>query len=579
MQLADLHPNLQTVTDELLSFTRTNAIVGLKPDEILICWFICALTGATFPDARDSLTGSSGDHALDAIHVDRESNQVLVVQGKLRQSAKKNEKRESVLDFASWAGLLRNVAEEDRLNHVLSNLAPVAKVKVDRARQALGDGFRLVMAYVTTGQVTEVIKSEADLLVREQCPDTQFSVYDNALTLSFFEEWKDDVVPVVPFATLRLEKLGNLSHTSGAGVQMQVAVVRGDQIVNLYSDFGQTLFERNIRGYQGETEINRDIMATITRDPESFLHLNNGVTIVCSDLRVVDEGAHRTATLRFPQIINGQQTTRTLSVAGAAASETLVLVRLIVLSGKSSNGDNRRRVVNKIVKATNSQNSIRLSDLYSNDPKQIALERKLRALGYQYLRKRATAQEAAKRTDSHLKPRIELAKLVQAIGSCLHDGFVGSIGPGRVFRPDEPYYDEFFGLELDVQLNAFWLQKLVLAAALRKESKQFAPAKWLVIHDTWQRLPLGVQEGSEFHRSLHRSEDNALEEAARTFLKLRFADMKRFHKASQRSAAPKVEIRPFFKGPTRSMLLAFEGGSLPDRTKTAFEKMLRTLRA
>ena len=44
--------------------------------------------------------------------------------------------------------------------------------------------------------------------------------------------------------------------------------------------------------------------------------------------------------------------------------------------------------VSKIVAATNWQNAIKASDLMSNDRRQIDLERNLRKLDYQYLRKR-----------------------------------------------------------------------------------------------------------------------------------------------------------------------------------------------
>lgn len=574
MSFGNLQSSLQAVSDELHSFSSVNQLVGLRPSDVLVCWFVCAMTGAQPSRAQESLTGGSGDRALDAIYIDGANKNVLVVQGKLRESASKREKRESVEGFASWAPLLSGLSSGEHLDHVLRHLHPGTRARVDLARKAMDEGFRLEMAFVTTGRVSDDIKSAAELLVREKCPDAQFTVYDGALTLSFVEEWRDDVVPVIPFATLRLENYGSISHSSAAGVRMRVAVVRGEQVADLYRNFGQTIFTRNIRGYQGKTSINEDIEKTIKHDPKSFLHLNNGITIVCSDLQVREEDGYQKATIRFPQIINGQQTTRTLSAVGKEASETLVLVRLIELGGEAAGGDSRLSVVSKIVKASNSQNAITKSDLYSNDPQQIALERAFRARGYQYLRKSETAREAALRPNGHLKPRIEMVRLAQAIGSCLHDGFVHSIGTGQAFRPDEPYYDEFFGLDINVLLNAFWLHRLVLAASRRKESKQSAPAKWLVLFDTWQRLPLSVREESSFHSTLHRSADEGLEVAVKHFLKLRFADMRKFHSASQRNANPRTDLDKFFKGPGRTKLLEFEGGSMPQRSLKAFEKVL-----
>lgn len=66
----------------------------------------------------------------------------------------------------------------------------------------------------------------------------------------------------------------------------------------------QTLFTDNVRDYQGETGINSEILETIRNAPSNFALLNNGITIVCSNII----NSSRKITIANPQIVNGCQT-------------------------------------------------------------------------------------------------------------------------------------------------------------------------------------------------------------------------------------------------------------------------------
>ncbi len=134
----------------------------------------------------------------------------------------------------------------------------------------------------------------------------------------------------------------------------------------------------------------------LKREPEYFEYFNNGVTIVCD--RVLN--AHSRGVLLFYEsrtrkIINGQQTTRVLADDGRHGQKARVLVRVIRIPwSEDKPADRFEQLVSQIVEATNWQNEIRASDLMANDRQQIVLERELRKLGYQYLRKRQTKGEA-----------------------------------------------------------------------------------------------------------------------------------------------------------------------------------------
>ncbi|MXD86543.1 hypothetical protein FQ035_24755, partial [Escherichia coli] len=85
--------------------------------------------------------------------------------------------------------------------------------------------------------------------------------------------------------------------------------------------------------------------------------------IVCDQAEQIKRSGKSLLRVVNPQVINGQQTTRTIHKQDEKGSKAAVLVRIISLP-RESDGDARRfeTLVSKIVGATNWQNAIRASD-------------------------------------------------------------------------------------------------------------------------------------------------------------------------------------------------------------------------
>ena len=111
----------------------------------------------------------------------------------------------------------------------------------------------------------------------------------------------------------------------------------------------KSLFCDNVRDYQGQTAINQGMLDTIEKSPSSFLLLNNGITIVCSELH----SSNRKVTLTNPQIVNGCQTSNVLFYSSSQnqnLDNVYVLVKIIATS--------KDDITNAIVQGTNSQNPV-----------------------------------------------------------------------------------------------------------------------------------------------------------------------------------------------------------------------------
>ena len=163
------------------------------------------------------------------------------------------------------------------------------------------------------------------------------------------------------------------------------------ELARLTDEYGNRLFDRNIRRYLGlaGNRVNEAVADTL-RSPgqrPNFYFYNNGITITCSQFRhnALQEENWRVQ-VNDLQIVNGGQTARTVQQMareiGLEIGEAEVLVRIYELE------QNDAELVEAITFATNSQNPVDLRDLKANDARQKALARSISELGYTYRAKR-----------------------------------------------------------------------------------------------------------------------------------------------------------------------------------------------
>ncbi len=165
------------------------------------------------------------------------------------------------------------------------------------------------------------------------------------------------------------------------------------ELGRLAGEYGNRLFERNIRRYLGlaGNRVNEALAATL-REPAqrpNFYFYNNGVTLTCSQFRhnALQHGSWQVQ-MDDLQIVNGGQTAWTvqkmMEEIGPEIGSAEVLVRIYELPP-----DDDGALVDAITFATNSQNPVDLRDLKANDPGQRTLASSIGALGYTYRLKRS----------------------------------------------------------------------------------------------------------------------------------------------------------------------------------------------
>jgi len=154
-----------------------------------------------------------------------------------------------------------------------------------------------------------------------------------------------------------------------------LAVLRGDNLAEIYGRNRERILERNVRSYlQGKTKTNKAILRTIADEPHRFLSFNNGISATASSVEV-DLESRKLMSAEGLQIVNGGQTTA--SLYNASRKRQLDQLQRVWVQAKITvvPTDELDHLVPRISESANSQNAIKASDLQANTPWEVELEK------------------------------------------------------------------------------------------------------------------------------------------------------------------------------------------------------------
>lgn len=464
---------------------------NLSPDNAFVAWFMRACL--TEDQALDCVLGASNDKGIDGLFIDAETDRVFVVQGKYRTVEKApTESRADVLEFARLGRVLLEGGAE--LTELCDTADAAVAGKVRQATKKLREsGYGLRMHFVTTGTVSPLLQAEARISLAPY-PSASVEYHSRRDVLNLYRDYVEGVAPPVGSVELPIEGgevLGR--YEQNTGIQSWVFSMRSPDVKQHLGSIGPRVFARNIRGFLGATDVNRNIQNTLQNDPEDFWYLNNGITIICDGAEKKESLGSQRLQVQNPQIINGQQTTRVLTEN--SASEASVLVKVIAIPHDSSEKHARFGTLTaRIVSATNWQNQIKASDLRANDIEQVRVEREFRKLGYQYLRKRESKSESRRTAVKRYSFQVTKEDLAAAVAGCLMDPAVLRRGKEALFEDDA--YPMLFRPERTVHeyLVFHWLQDAARSQARGNASRGYA--KWLVLNLLWKELNSVLSKGA-----------------------------------------------------------------------------------
>src|SRR5208337_3937610 len=204
------------------------------------------------------------------------------------------------------------------------------------------------------------------------------------------------------------------------------------------------LFEGNVRDYQGKTEVNKEIRATVEgTSSEDFWWLNNGVSMICSYASL----SGKTLTIEDAEIVNGLQTSREIYQALHGKDLSKESRNLLVRVIKPQTQESRDR----IIKATNSQTPIPAASLRATDKIHRDIEEYLYPEGFYYDRRKNYYKNIGK----PIKKILGIPFVAQSVMACaLSDPASARARPSSLIRREEDYKRIFNeGYPLDIYLK------------------------------------------------------------------------------------------------------------------------------
>lgn len=455
-------------------------------DNILGLWFLKAYVfDLEQSGVEDFITGEGGDGGFDAIAINDETEVVHLVQVKLRKSIGKVEGYGEVEDFILASKRAFNSDRRVR-EAVIHDVTPHTQDLLQRAYSKIRRGrYELKLHFVTTGNISRRLRGRAQRQLRRELRGALIEVICSPEIGRIFEDYEQGIAPPMPVVSLDIADTGaQIINPEGKRGKRKcwILPVTAASLARVFKQSSVRIFARNVRGYLGPTvKVNDAMRETLEDHPTDFYYFNNGITVVCSDAESTF-GNRKALELRDAQIVNGQQTVRTIATFGAN-SGAAVLAKIIVVPSANKEYDD---FVSNTVRATNWQNAIKYADLCSNDPLQLDVEVKLRERRYQYVRKRQRKGEARRRIGLS-KSQINKEDLAQAVAACLLDPHIVRSGVDKLFA-DKDTYDDIFSRRhnADFYIASWRLKQLATKIARRRPGRGYA--KWLVLNFVWREL-------------------------------------------------------------------------------------------
>jgi len=282
--------------------------------------------------------------------------------------------------------------------------------------------------------------------------------------------------------------------------QSYLAIISGDALVNIYERYGARLLEQNVRSFlQFTGKVNAGIRNTILNEPHMFLAFNNGIAATADLVEIGGniEGAVIKKVSDF-QIVNGGQTTASIYHTWKKDKKDVsgihVQVKLSVVKNKKKFSD----IVGQISQYANTQNKVSVSDLSSNRPYHIEMEKLSRTIWAPPIEGKATqtrwfydrargqyknarnkegfskAKQNAfdlKNPKTQLFSKEDVAKYINSYQEVI-DGKKLLIGPHYVVRGNQKNYVQFMNHNLVKKTDSIYFEDVIAKAILFRTAEK-----------------------------------------------------------------------------------------------------------
>ena len=412
-----------------------------------------------YEEIENGIVGGPNDGGIDSFYLFLENNlisndfdysgikeepqiEIVVIQSKT--STGFNEKTISNLKdtFDDLLNLKKNLTDLSTVyNAMVLDKAEILRTAI-RELAAKFPKIKFTFFYVTKGDSSKVhpnVKRKIESL------KNKITEFFSAAEFSFDFVGAGDLLELSRKRKTKSLKLKVASNTISEGEGV-ICLVKLKDYFEFITDGSKnrlhSIFDVNVREYEGAVEVNKAIKATLQGSDRmiNFWWLNNGITIIANKAPLISGDL----ILEDPKVVNGLQTSQEITEYirnfDPQDDNRLILVRIIVT--------NNEDVRNQIIKATNNQTRIVSYSLRATEKIHQDIEQYLNFNGIYYDRQK----NYYKNLDKPKNKIVSMQFIAQCIASTLLLEPNNARGRPSSLIKDNKKYQQIFNLKFDLEV-------------------------------------------------------------------------------------------------------------------------------
>jgi len=352
------------------------------------------------------IVDGSDDNGIDLIYYNKETNELCLTQSKFNSNGDSEPDLGEIKKFIDGVKDLINL-KFDKFNVKVNNIKDEIVEVLNKSKLK----FKIVLIYTAINLSAHARREFEELLdelndfrqVAELEIINQKRVHSSLSDLS--AERNIDI-------EVQLKQWGRYE----GGKESFYGQISADQLAEWWENYGNGLYEYNLRKLLGTTDINNEMRETLETEPELFWYYNNGVTLVCEEVdkkRVF--GSTRDLGLfecKGISIVNGAQTVGVIGKYGQSSEENKETLRQVylpfrIISMQTFDEEGTQYLdenfASEVTTKNNRQNRIENRDFVVLDPVQKTIENTLAIAGITYYLMRGEEEESSSKDSFNLR--------------------------------------------------------------------------------------------------------------------------------------------------------------------------------
>ncbi len=335
-----------------------------------VAWYVRRVLLQSPQATKICVVDGANDKKIDALVIDDENRNILVIQGKFYESGN--------VDSGPLQEILSAWVRIQDLHSLQTDGNDKLKERIEALRQALDDEYDITFELLTTGKITPAADSDfrvfAEKLEQSRDFNATITLVDSEVIETRLTDAESKELPAINH-TIKIDSDKVMSFDI-KGTRSVIVALPLSECLKFPGISNQRLFRKNVRQSLGWNTINKKIKQSIKSDrPQDFFFSHNGITALCKEFKLNEA---KTSLECFDlNVVNGCQSLTTIykcseDVRRIEKETSFILFRFYEIPQKD--------FADKISINTNSQSAVKPRDLKSNDRVILSLKRAYEAM-------------------------------------------------------------------------------------------------------------------------------------------------------------------------------------------------------